>query len=386
MKKLKTIFFIVGFLIFWPMLGYSIFLITINKLFKIKDRPKVIQTPKVSIIVSAHNEEKVIEKKLDNLMELNYPTEKIEIVIANDNSTDDTKKIVESYINGKGKFPIRIYNVENRKGKTNAQNEAVKTCESDILVFTDANSMLDKESVRELVSSFYDDSIMYVSGDLIYTNSDDNSTSEAENTYWNLDKKIRNIESNLSSITAGNGALYAIRSDLYVDIPLIHSHDSKIPKVAVLAGYKAIANNQAKVYEKAGENDADEYKRKVRMNRVIVEHILESFQFINIFKHKMFTIQLFSHRTLRYLLAVNHLLLYFLNFLIIKRRTSTIYKFLFTLQSIFYVFAGIGRFIKLKQFALPYYYCLTLLAQLHGIYNFITGKRKPFWEKAESTR
>lgn len=386
MKIVKVIFWIIGFLIFWPMIGYSVFLLSLNKLVKIKDRPKVSGTPQVSLIVSAHNEEKVIQKKLDNLMHLNYPSEKIEIVIANDNSTDKTQEIVENYIRNDNKFPIRIYNVENRKGKTNAQNETVKTCKCEILVFTDANSMLDSNAIKELVSSFYDETVMYVSGDLSYTNSENNSTSDAENTYWNLDKKIRNIESNLSSITAGNGGLYAIRRGLYIDIPLIHSHDSKMPKEAVLRGYKAITNSDAKAYEKAGETVKDEYKRKVRMNRVIFESIFESFLFINIFKYKFFTLQLFSHRTLRYLLAVNHILLFLTNLLLCVKRVNIFYYITLIAQIIFYSFAIIGNFKNIRIFKLPYYYSITLLAQLHGMINYFTGKRKPFWEKAESTR
>ena len=368
------------------MIGYSVLLLLINRLFNIKDRPKIVQTPKVSLIVTAHNEEKVIQNKLDNLMKLNYPKDKIEIVVANDDSTDSTKQIVEQYIKKSNKFFTRIYNVENRRGKTNAQNETVKTCDCDILVFTDANSILDNNAINELVSSFYDETIMYVSGDLNYTNSANNSTSDAENTYWTLDKRIRNIESNLSSITAGNGGLYAIRRDLYIDIPLIHSHDSKIPREAVLRGYKAITNCDAKAYEKAGENIEDEYKRKVRMNRVIFESIFESFLFINIFKYKFFTLQIFSHRTLRYLLAINHILLFIINVFLCLKKVNFVYYFFLIAQIIFYGFAIIGKFNSVRVFKLPYYYCITLVAQVHGMFNYFTGKRKPFWEKAESTR
>ncbi|MGV2927983.1 glycosyltransferase [Macrococcus capreoli] len=386
MKILKILFKVVLFLIVWPMIGYNYFLILLDKLIKLKDHPRKEQTPKVSLIIPAHNEEKVILKKLENLMSLDYPNDKIEIIVANDNSNDSTANIVDSFINSNPKFKTRLYNVVERKGKTNAQNEAVKTTDCEILVFTDANSMLDQRAIQELVSSFYDDSIMYVSGDLVYTNAADNPTSDAENTYWNLDKKIRNIESNLSSITAGNGALYAIRKDLYVEVPLIHSHDSKMPKEAVLRGYKAITNNHAIAYEKAGENDEDEYKRKVRMNRVIFESIFESLFFINIFKYKFFTIQMLSHRTLRYLLAINHILLFIINTILVLKNPKLFYKLSLFLQTLFYVFAIIGRFNPFKLFKLPYYYCMTLVAQLHGMMNYFTGKRKPFWEKAESTR
>ncbi|MCU7557549.1 glycosyltransferase family 2 protein [Macrococcus capreoli] len=386
MKTIKSFFYLLTFLIVWPMIGYNYFLILLDKLIKLEDHPRKEQTPKVSLIIPAHNEEKVILKKLENLMSLDYPNDKIEIIVANDNSNDSTANIVESFINSNPKFKTRLYNVVERKGKTNAQNEAVKTTDCEILVFTDANSMLDQRAIQELVSSFYDDSIMYVSGDLVYTNAADNPTSDAENTYWNLDKKIRNIESNLSSITAGNGALYAIRKDLYVEVPLIHSHDSKMPKEAVLRGYKAITNNHAIAYEKAGENDEDEYKRKVRMNRVIFESIFESLFFINIFKYKFFTIQMLSHRTLRYLLAINHILLFIINTILVLKNPKLFYKLSLFLQTLFYVFAIIGRFNPFKLFKLPYYYCMTLVAQLHGMMNYFTGKRKPFWEKAESTR
>lgn len=384
MKKFKIALYITLGAIIWPMVGYKILIVLLDKIFNIKDNPKVKQEPNISIIIAAHNEEKVIAKKLENLISLDYPHDKMEIIIASDNSTDSTNKVVENFIEGSKLHNIKLFKVQERKGKTNAQNEAVRQSSGDILIFSDANSMIEKNAINELVSSFYDETIMYVSGDLCYINHEDNSTSTNENTYWNIDKAVRNIESKLSSITAGNGALYAIRKKYYIEIDPIHSHDSKIPREAVLMGLRAISNKEAKVYEKAGETVKDEYKRKVRMNRVILEAILETKNYLNIFKYKFFTIQYISHRTLRYLLAVNHVLLYIVNLFLLKDKK--IYKLLFYSQNLFYFFALLGSIINNKYLKLCYYYTITLIAQLHGILNYFTGKRKPFWEKAESTR
>ncbi|MDN6736137.1 MAG: glycosyltransferase [Tetragenococcus koreensis] len=148
----------------------------------------------VSIIVPAHNEENVIEKKIVNLLNISYPKDKYEIIISSDNSTDKTNNIVKSY-QVQHKDIIKLYNVESRKGKTNAQDEAVDIAQGEILVFTDANSIFDKQALTELIKTLSDKSIGYVAGKLSYLNSTENKTSESEASYWNIDLSLRLMES-----------------------------------------------------------------------------------------------------------------------------------------------------------------------------------------------
>ena len=169
--------------ILWAMGGYSVSLRIINLFYKKCVNIKINQTPTVTLMIVAHNEDKIIRQKIQNALLLDYPESKFEILIASDNSTDRTNQIVKEYLEQDTKFKIRLYEGVERKGKTNAQNEAQKTVKSDILVMTDANSMLDKNSIKELVSSFSSDNIGYVCGKLTYIN-EENTIAGSENNYW----------------------------------------------------------------------------------------------------------------------------------------------------------------------------------------------------------
>lgn len=383
----KFIFYTSGFIIFWAMIGYPVSLKLINKFYK-PERPKKIYSyqPTVTVMVVAHNEEDVIYQKLENLTELDYPKEKISFIISSDNSTDKTNDIVNKFIMSNTKYKIELYEVKERKGKTNAQNEAQKIVKSEILVMTDANSMLEKKSIIELVAYFTDSNVSYVSGKLIITNDDISDIASSENTYWNKDLEMREIESNLQTITAGNGAIYACRNDEYVDFDSLKSHDSMMPRYYALKGKRALYNPDAIAYEKAGEIIEDEFKRKVRMNREILVNILPNIRILNIKKYKWYSYFYLGHRTSRYLLWIAHALILISNLFLFNQ--SWIYKISLIGQTLFYLLAFMKEIFKVdnEYINIVYYYTVTIIAQWIGVYNILTNKIKPYWEKAESTR
>lgn len=384
---MKMIFFISLFLIFYSFIGYPISLIILNKIGKGKKLNINKQyEPSVSIIIPAHNEESVIETKLRNLISLQYPKNKVEIIIASDNSSDNTNMIVRKFITSNKEKNIMIYEVNERKGKTNAQNEAVRIAKGEIIIFSDANSMLKEDSLIELVKFMSDNSVAYVSGQLIYTNGDISNASNAESTYWNYDLFMREVESKFGSITAGNGAIYAIRKSDYVELNPIKSHDSAMPIESVLMGKRAVYNKNAIAYEKAGETSEDEFKRKVRMARYILNVHFERLDKYNFFKYGWFSYFYFCHRHLRNSLFLLHIVLFASNLFIMNE--NRLFMFIGIGQILFYSIAIGYKLLGLKNrlMYIPYYYSLTIYAQLVGAFRQITGKSKPFWEKAESTR
>lgn len=384
---LKILFYMSGFIIVWAMVGYPLSLKLIGKLYKNRSLEKdYSHQPTVTVMVVAHNEEKVILEKLYNIIELNYPQDRIEFLIASDNSTDKTNEIVRKFIKEHKSQVIRLYEVKTRKGKTNAQNEAQKIVTTEYLVMTDANSMMDKESVKELVSAFTSKDIAYVAGRLSIINQKSSNVSNAEGSYWDSDMAIREIEGRIQTITAGNGALYACRTEDYYDFNPIQSHDSSMPLYYSLHGKRAIANHDAIAFEKAGEIIEDEFGRKVRMNRIILKHILPDLRILNVFKYKWFSYFYFGHRTCRYLLWISHLVVLVSNAFLVTE--SWIYATVFVGQLLFYLLALVRVITKTnnKYLTLIYYYCVTIIAQWFGVYNILSGKAKPFWEKAESTR
>ncbi|MBR4332402.1 MAG: glycosyltransferase family 2 protein [Clostridia bacterium] len=387
MIAIKILWGVFVFIIFEAMVGYPLSLLALDKLYgRRKHKKQQDAEPTVAIMVVAHNEEKVIGEKLENLMQLDYPADKLEIIVASDFSTDQTNQIVEDFIAAHPDRKILLHKSVKHMGKTNAQNEAQEKCTSEILIMTDANAMLDKRTVRELTASFADENVAYVTGQLKYVNTGDSKTADSEGFYWKLDLMCRRIESDIQTITAGNGAIYAVRNRDYVKIAPIECHDSSFPVLYALQKKRALYNPEAVAYEKAGEVDQDEFKRKVRMNRRILEEILPSPKILNVFAYRWFSYFYFGHRTCRYLLWLAHLMALVLN--IPLAFTGLFWQVTLALQVLFYLIAILGWITKAgsRLVRIITYYCMTVLAQWKGVFNIVTGRVKPVWEKAESTR
>ena len=387
MIVLQIVWWIAFFIVFWAMIGYPTSLVALDKLVKKQNNKDLSYEPTVTIMVVAHNEEKVIAAKLQNLLETDYPQEKLEFLIASDFSTDKTDAIVEKFIMDHPDRRIRIHKSINHYGKTNAQNETQELCDTEILVMTDANAIFQTNAVKELVSYFSDPSISYVSGQLKYMNTEGNKTANSEGFYWKLDLMCRRIESKFQTITAGNGAIYAVRNDDYVKISPIECHDSSFPIVFALNKKRALYNPDAIAYEKAGEINEDEFKRKVRMNRIILRGICPDIRVFNLFSYRWFSYFYFGHRTCRYLLWIMHFLLFAVN-IPLAVFCGLLWKIMICLQLLFYMIAFIGWVSKSgnRILRIASYYCMTILAQWKGVFNIVSGKSKPVWEKAESTR
>lgn len=384
---LIIIWCVCAFIILWTMIGYPLFLQILDKILKAPPIKKDYNyLPSVTVLVVAHNEEKVIKDKLENLIDIEYPHNKFSIMVTSDFSTDKTNDIVKKFIEEHNDYDIRLHKTMNHGGKTNAQNEAVRQIKSELVIMTDANCIFKKDAIKQIVACFKDKNIKYVCGATIYINSSENRTANSETTYWNIDSRCRDIEGRIQSITAGDGNLYACRTNEYKEMPLIECHDSSFPVLFSLDGGRAVFDPSATVYEKAGENDKDEYKRKVRMNRNLFHNILPSKKILNIFKYKWFTVFWIGHRTCRYLLWFAHIFLLILSGVLASNNIFWIVSFIG--QIIFYLLAIIGIIFKInnKYIKLIAYYTMTVFSQLHAIYNIATGKVKPTWSKAESTR
>lgn len=382
-------FIISVFFIVFAMLGYPLSLKLLDFIFKpAKIKKDYSLEPKVTLMIVAHNEEKVIEDKLNNAISLNYPKEKYQIIVTSDLSNDRTNEIVEDFIKKHSDYNIILHKTIEHKGKTNAQNEGQKLANGEILVMTDANSIIEKNAIKELVSSFSNDDIAYVTGRLAYIKDINNLTNKSENMYWNLDLTLRDIESRFYSVTAGNGALYACKNKDYIDLEPIRCHDGSMPYNYVLLGKRAIFNPDAIAYEKTGNNNEDEFKRKIRMSRLGLR-IFRYFFAVLTCKKKigLYKYFYFGHRFCRRTLWLAHIIA-FISCFIAMLQGKKWGKFFTVLQAMLGIIAYISlKFrIKNKLIRMIGYYAMTVFAQIVGIKNDYTGKSKPTWEKAESTR
>lgn len=374
------------FIIIWAMGGYACSLKILGKMFGKKGLEKnKAFCPMVSVMVVVHNEEKVILDKLENVICNDYPPELIEYIIASDFCTDKTNEIVEKFCREHPEIKMTLHKTKEHKGKTNAQNEAQKIAVGKILIMTDANAMFEKNAISELVSCFTDEKIAYVTGRLIYKNTD-NITASSEAVYWEADLAQREIESRIWTITAGNGAIYACRNAYYRAFDPIQCHDSSMPYYYAGKGMRAVYNPDAVAYEKAGENIEDEFKRRVRMNRTILGSLKNGVKACNIKKYGWFSYFYFGHKTCRYLLWLAHSIIFVIS--AVKSKKNLFYCCSLVGQILFYAIALINYFLRSsnKMANLITHYSMTIVAQWKGVINCITGRSKSTWEKAESTR
>src|SRR5919109_3832713 len=294
----------VGRILFWSSLGALVWTqagypVVAAALARLRSRPvrKRDLTPTVSVIVAVHNEEDVIERRLDNLLALDYPREQLELVVASDASTDRTDELVER------RPGVRLLRCP-RGGKVAAQNRAVRETRGQILAFSDANATWPRDALRTLVRSFADPDVAYVSGRATYADADG---SNREGAYWRFELWLREQESQLGSVTGGNGPIYAVRREDYVDVDPRFGHDLAFPYLMVQRGRRAVYEPEAISVEKPSRDLEDEYRRKVRMFEHCWLITVRGRMLRDV--DPVYLAELLSHRLLRYGSGLLHLVL-----------------------------------------------------------------------------
>jgi cellulose synthase/poly-beta-1,6-N-acetylglucosamine synthase-like glycosyltransferase len=253
--------------------------------------------PSVAVIVAAHDEEAVIERRVENLRALDYPAGKLEVVVSSDASTDRTEELAEAA----GARVVR----NPRGGKVAAQDRAVRETESEIVAFTDANATWAPDALRKLVRNFADPHVAYVCGRLRLESPDGGNQ---EGLYWRYELLTRDAESRLGSITGGNGSIYALRRSDYVEVDPRWGHDLSLPYLMVQRGRRAVYEPEARAFEKPTPTNETEYRRKVRM----FEHCWEIVIRGQMLRRQPpgYLVELVSHRHLRYGSGVLHIVLF----------------------------------------------------------------------------
>ncbi len=352
----------------WTQAGYPL---AAAALARIRNRPvrKGEGEPTVTLIVAAHDEEDVIERRLENLLQLDYPPEKLEIVVASDASTDRTDQLVEATASRDAR--IRLLRCP-RGGKVAAQNRAVRSTKGDILAFSDANAQWKPDALRKLVRNFADPDVAYACGGHFYEAADG---SNREGAYWTFEAWLRRSESALGSITGGIGPIYAVRRPDYVEVDPRFGHDLALPYLMVQRGRRAVFEPDAIAWEKPSRDVEDEYRRKVRM----FEHC-----WLIVLRGKMlrrlgptYLIEILSHRHLRYASGILHLVL--LGSSIALVRAGIVYDAALAVQLVVLAAAAIG--VPIAR-----YYVLVTWATVVSLVNYLRAGVPPVWEKAEGTR
>jgi len=385
---MEIIFWFSIFLALYCYLGYPLILIILGLIFgkepafakamagKLK---KAEITPSVSLLIPVYNEEKIIKKKIENSLDLDYQKDKLEIVVASE-SDDRTNEIVKEYEN-RG---VKLIEFAGREGKQYTIYRTLPKCQGEIIVLTDANGMFKKDALLKLVRNFADPRIGCVSGELKYINPQETSIGESEGIYWRYEIFIKKLESKIQSILGANGSIYALRKELYSPISKYRGDDFELPIRVAQQGYGVVWEPEAISEEEVYPETIKEFKRKVV---IIGWHFRGAFILLKeSFKKNqpLLVFQLISHKILRWLIGFFLVFIFLSNILLLD---NPFYLILFIGQIIFYSLAIFGYFLDKKRkklnklVNLAYYFCMVNLAALVGVIKGILGKQKPTWEK-----
>lgn len=259
-----------------------------------------------------YNEEAGIGEKIRNSLELDYPKDKIEIVVVSDGSTDKTDEIVKSFESS----GVRLFRVEGRVGKTEARNQAVLAMKKEIIVFSDATAVYEKDAIKKLVRNFNDPSVGMVSGNLTYFDKAQSSMGLATKIYWNYEKAIKRAQSRLYTLTGAVGCINAFRRNLYHVLPPNIIEDFTEPLMIVAQDYRIVYEQEAVSYERTTEVASQEFHMRVRVIRGGMKGFLYAFRRLNFKKHSFILFQLFGHKVLRWLMPIFLILLFVANLVV----------------------------------------------------------------------
>lgn len=385
MNYLEIILWISFGLLLYTYIIYPILLHFVNRLIS-SNSSKISQSshalPSVSIVIAAYNEEKIIAKKLENCLQLDYPSERIEVFVASDGSSDRTNDIVKTHLSKDN----RIHLVElPRTGKSGVLNRAMNNVQNEIVVFSDANTEFDKNALIRLVTHFDDPAVGCVCGRLIYRNPGEIVSGEGESFYWRYETALKKMESRLGYVAGANGAIYAIRRCLFEPLPRKTINDDFVISMRIVEkGYKSLYEEDAVAYEDVAPGIESEFNRHVRDGAghyIAMTHLLgllNPFLGIRSFIY-------WSHRILRWIAPFILVLLFLINIGLISH---TFYRNIFILQFMFYILAIIGLLmVKYKGLPfilyIPFYFCNLNLALLFGFFRAVMGKQKMTWERTE---
>jgi glycosyltransferase involved in cell wall biosynthesis len=334
-------------------------------------------TPMVTVVVAAHDEETVIARRVENLLELDYPPERLELIVASDASEDETDAIVEEI--AEREPLVRLLRCP-RGGKVAVQNRAVREARGEVLAFSDANATWAPDALRRLVRNFADPDVAYVCGRLSLLAPDG---SNREGAYWRFETWLRDQESTVSSVTGGNGSIYAVRAGDYVEVDPRFGHDLSLPYLMAQRGRRAVYEPEAVAFEKPSSDLEDEYRRKVRM----FEHC-----WLIVLKGRMlrrlgpvYLTEIVSHRHLRYGSGLLHLVLLGSSAVLAGR--APVFAVVFAGQVALLGLAAAGRArLPVPGAALAYYYVLVTWATVAALGGYLRSGVPAVWEKAEGTR
>lgn len=365
-------------LIAYAHLGYPLLLAALTRLFgESAEVPAVLEAepPRVTLVIAAYDEADVIEEKVANALALDYPRERLEVVVASDGSADETVALARAA------GADRVLDLS-RGGKVAALNAAVREARSEIVAFSDANSFWRPDALRALVARFADNRVGYVCGQVRFSGGEEGNQ---EGLYWRYEMAVRGMESRLAGVTAGNGAIYAVRREAYVELHPSRGQDIGFPFELTKRGWRAVYEPGALASERMAPSVEGEFKRKRRMMWGLWDVMLRWGMLSPRGYSPAYALEIYSHRLLRYLTPWLHLAALAANAALLG--AGALYEVTMALQLGFLAAALAGRYLPLLPLRIAYYYLTVTASIAAGLFDRVRAGAVPIgWEKVEGTR
>jgi len=374
----QIIFLTAVALILFIYLGYPILMFAISRL-----APRPVQRaeiqPRVSLIIAAHNEERDIAAKLENALALDYPKDLLQIIVASDCSDDGTDAIVRGFSD----HGVILYRQLTRDGKTRAQHRAVGFSNGDILVFSDATTRYEPDTLRKLLRAFADPSVGCVAGQLVYVAGESSAVGKGCRSYWSYERILKSWESEAGSLIGVSGCMYAVRRSCYAKLASDMIDDFVIATEIQLQGLRTVYEPEAICSEDTNHRGHDEFRMRVRVIEQTINALHRYSGLLDAHKHGMFMFQMICHKTLRYAIPLLLILSFTANSFALD--AGRFYQYAFFAQCLFYYAAFIGWLgdrsgVKLGPLALPFYFVLINVATVVAFMKFMRGEAHVVWE------
>ncbi|MDB5119514.1 MAG: glycosyltransferase [Sphingobacteriales bacterium] len=386
---MKVTLWISLFLIFYTFLGYGILLFILVKLKRLlKGNPQIVPNfntlPTCTLIVAAYNEEEFIEEKIANTLSLNYPNHLLKFIFITDGSSDQTPNLVNKYPQ------IKLMHKPDRLGKIVAVHRAMQEVDTEVVVFTDANTFLNKDALINICKHYLDPKTGAVAGEKRVKIEEKDGATAGEGFYWKYESKLKAWDSELYSVVGAAGELFSIKTSLYQPVPKNSVLDDfMISMLIAQRGYKIVYEPEAYATERSSENVSEELKRKIRIAAGGIQSIVWLKNLLNPFKQPVLSFQYISHRVLRWTITPFLMVLtLLLNVLIVSTDGGLLFQLVLICQLGFYLSALLGlilenKKIRVKILFIPYYFCVMNYAVIAGINRYINGAQSVIWEKAK---
>lgn len=372
-------------LVVYTYVGYGLIIYILSRFWgnqKTPPIPSENDLPEITLLVAAYNEEKYITQKIENSLSLDYPASRLHLWIVADGSTDSTVELCKKYPG------VTVHYSPERKGKIHAVNRVMQEVKTGIVIFSDANTDLNKQALKNIVRHFTDAKVGGVAGEKrIVALAQDNASGAGEGLYWKYESALKTMDSKFTTAIGAAGELFAVRTDLYVNPHTDTIIEDFVTSMKIVAaGYRFVYEPDAYAIETASASIKDEWKRKVRISAGGIQAIIRLPGLLNVFKYGWISWQYISHRAMRWSVAPLALLVLFITNIILLPN-SILYVFAFVAQGAFYLLAFVGHLLRekkiaIKGFFVPYYFTMMNLSVYAGVVRLLRKTQSVVWEKS----